>query len=139
MADIFQFWGQDLTPSACGDLLWVNPLSSQDPATANGNDEGTQRIYRRLMTGAIRGNSLSGEDIFDPQYGAGIPQRIGDVIDTNLFVAVITSQMYKESAVARTPAPQIQVTAALPASCFVDIFYYNAATGVPVSLAFPVG
>jgi len=136
MADLSHFWGQDLVASPSGDLLLVQPLSAQNISTLNGNDEGTQRIYRRLMTAIAGAGQLSGEDIFAPDYGGGIPQRIGAVMDPDGLRAAIRAQMFQEAAVANSPPPQIKVTPQLPSSAFVDIQFSNAQTGLPVSLSF---
>lgn len=136
MTDIWHFWGQDLTVSPSGDLALVQSLNPNIPATLAGNDEGTQRIYRRLMTGDALGTSQSGEDIFNPAYGGGIPQKIGSIMDPVNWKAEIVSQMFNESAVAKTPRPQVTFAGQLPASAFVTIKYQNAQTGQPIALTF---
>ena len=136
MTDIAHFWSNDLQASPAGDLALVQPLSAENISTLNGNDEGTQRIYRRLMTGDARNGSLSGEDIFAPEYGGGVPETIGDVMNPAAIQGKVLTQMYQEQAVARTPVPAITFTFDLPGSAFVDIKYINAQTGLPVSLTF---
>lgn len=140
MADIFHFWSEDLVASPSGDILLVQPLAANSPPAYSGDDEGTQRIYRRLMTGSAQAPQLSGEDICAPSYGAGVPARIGDVMNPNALRGVIKTQMFQEAAVATSPAPTITLTADPTGSVFVDIKYTNAQTGQPVSLSFnPTG
>lgn len=136
MADLSHFWGQDLSVGPTGDIALVQPLNTQDSSTLDGNDEGTQRIYRRLMTNDANGGRKSGENIFAPKYGAGIPRRIGSTMDQPGMTALIRRQMFLEAAVAKAPAPQITVTESLPSTTFVEIQYVNAQTGTPLSLAF---
>lgn len=137
MADLFHFWSEDLTVSPSGDLAVVQVLNPQNPSTLFGNDEGTQRIYRRLMTASIIPPLLSGEFIFAPDYGGGIPQKIGGPLSVPALSALVNRQMNLEAAVAKIPAPVIHVQAPLGLStALVDIKYTNATTGTPVSLAF---
>lgn len=136
MADIYHFWGSDLTASPSGDLLLVEPLAANDPASFNGNDEGTQRIYRRLMTGYAQPGHLSGEDIFAPGYGGGVPMSIGSVMNPAAIRGITKAQMFQEAAVAKSPAPTVVLTPVLPGTALVDIKYVNAQTGQPISLSF---
>ena len=137
MAEPFHFWGEDLAVSPSGDLLVVELLDPNQPSTLYGNDEGTQRIYRRLMTGAAITGSKSGEDIFAPQYGGGVPQLIGTPVTQAQISGMVNRQMFLEAAVAKTPAPEITLTAQPGLGEFaVEIKYTNASTGQPVSLSF---
>ena len=136
MPDLFHFWSNDLAVSPAGDVAVVAVLNTQDSSTLGGNDEGTQRIYRRLMTGVAVQSQLSGEDIFAPNYGAGVPGKIGSLTDENAITGLITSQMMLEAVVAKSPPPTVEVTVSLPSSVFVEIQYVNAPTGQPVSLSF---
>lgn len=137
MPDLDHFWGEDLSVSPSGDIAIVQVLNTQDASTLNGNDEGTQRIYRRLMTGAATHSSLSGEDIFAPQYGGGVPQLIGTPATETQIAGMVTRQMYLEQAVARSPAPAITLNVQPGSGTFaVDIQYTNAPTGQPVYLSF---
>lgn len=137
MSDLWHFWGEDLAVSPSGDLLLVEPLNANQPSTLYGNDEGTQRIYRRLMTGAALNGSKSGEDIFAPGYGGGVPQLIGTPVTQAQVSGMVNRQMALEAAVAKSPPPVITLTAQPGIGAFfVEINYTNAATGQPVSLSF---
>jgi len=59
MADLWLEWGDDFQVDATGDLL-----------IADGDDEVRQRLERRLFT-AVQGY------VWHPDYGAGLPQKIG--------------------------------------------------------------
>ena len=59
MADVWCEWNDDFQVSASGGLL-----------LADGDDLARQRIVRRLCT-AVLGY------VWHPEYGAGLPQRIG--------------------------------------------------------------
>ena len=136
MADIYHFWGEDLAVSPSGDLAIVSPLQTSNASTYNGNDEGTQRIYRRLMTACIRGKERSGENIFAPEYGGGVPQRIGDTLNIPAITGMITTQLALESCVAKSPPPNVSVTATPTGMFACAVTYTNAMTGIPVSLSF---
>jgi hypothetical protein len=135
MPDIAHLWGNDLTTSPSGDLSMVLPLSLQNQSTLNGNDEGTQRLYRRLMTRCKVGAEQSGEYIFAPDYGGGLPQKIGTRVDAPSFTAQITKQVNLESAVAQIPPPQVSLTATATGEVFATVNYTNAQTGIPLTLA----
>lgn len=119
MPDLSQFWGGDLAVSASGDV-----------ATVDGDDLTTQRILRRLMT-------APGDYIWQPTYGAGLPQKIGSPVDTALIASIIRSQIALEATVARSPAPTITVTEILN-GVSVYLLFYSAVTGQQQTLSFDV-
>jgi hypothetical protein len=119
MPDVFHQFGSDLVASANGDLL-----------TASSVNLSQQFVLRRLLTNA-------GDYIWQPTYGAGLPQKIGDPFDVSTINAIIVSQMYLESTVVRDPAPDIEVDS-FPNGMFVDITYTEADSGLPAVLSFPV-
>lgn len=119
MADINHMWSGDLIASPTGDL-----------STIDGINLGTQLILRRLMT-------APGEYIWHPDYGAGIPQRIGQVKDLRVIKAIIRSQIFKESFVARTPPPTIKVTD-FPGGVSVYIKYFDKTAQKAVTITFPI-
>lgn len=121
MPDAAHWWGEDLQVSATGDLL-----------LADGVTLGEQRVTRRLLTNLT-------EYIWDTAYGAGLPQKIGDLLDATAIVSAIRGQLYQEDVVARTPAPTIAVTpTSNPGVFFVSIQYTDAQTGQQASVAFDV-
>ena len=139
--DISHFWGADLQPSASGDLLLVQTLDPNNSSTLNGNDEATQRIYRRIMTDSQDNDgSNSGEYIFEANYGGGIPGKIGNRINVPAWTGLFRSQMAQEKAVASSPQPQVTRSTAGVGAVQAVIEYMNVQTGTSVSLTFdPTG
>ena len=122
VSDINHYWGGDLAPGITGDLL-----------TADGATRGQQRILRRLLTNP-------GDYVFQPNYGAGLPQYVGRLLDVGKLTALIRSHILLEESVAKNPAPQItvqQMTTDLT-GLSVRIYYYDAGTNSPVVLSFNV-
>jgi hypothetical protein len=118
MPDINHLWGQDLGASASGDL-----------ATVDGTALGEQRVYRRLLTNP-------GAYIWHPDYGAGLPAKIGSLLDIRALKALILSQIYLEPVVSRSPAPVITVVQADVSTVSIVIAYIDAITGEQASLSF---
>lgn len=119
MVDCWHLIGGDLQVGATGDLR-----------TVDGVDRGTQRVLRRLLTNA-------GDYIWAVPYGAGLPRRVGEVLDVPLVNSLIRSQIFLEESVARLPEPIITVAATLN-GVFVKIAYADAATGEQRTLSFEV-
>jgi len=104
MADVFHYYGSDLSVSPSGDL-----------ALASGSTMGTQRVYRRLLTNPAlndaAGNSVASADYMShPEYGAGLPRKVGSPGNAAAIRSLIKGQMLLEDAVARTPAPRVTLT-----------------------------
>ncbi|RKR46323.1 phage tail protein [Paraburkholderia sp. BL17N1] len=104
MVDVFHYYGGDLSESPSGDLLLADI-----PTT------GTQRVYRRLLTNSALSNAAgqpvaSPDYTWHPDYGAGVPRKVGLPGNVPATRALIRGQMLLESAVARQPAPQIDMT-----------------------------
>jgi phage baseplate assembly protein W len=118
MADLFVWWGRDLTILPSGDLL-----------IADGTVEGEQRVLRRLLTSP-------GAYIWHPEYGAGLPAYVGQPANPSAMQALILANMLMEAAVASSPLPVVQVTAAPPGYLTADIKYVDATTGVTVATGF---
>jgi hypothetical protein len=119
VADIYQVFNNDLVVSANGDLL-----------TCTSVVESEQRVLRRLFTNP-------GDYIWQPNYGAGLPQKIGSPFDVSTIESIVQSQMYLEDSVVRVPPPDVEV-ASFPNGMFVDIEYTEADTQDDVVLSFPV-
>jgi phage baseplate assembly protein W len=117
--DLNQWVGADIGTSATGDL-----------GTANADTRTRQRIVRRLVTNP-------GDYIFHPEYGAGLPAKIGDTLDVQALRGLIRSQVRLEEGVAQTPEPQVDVTA-ITNGVSVHILYTSSVTRRPVSLSFNV-
>lgn len=131
MPDVSHIWGNDLTFGPTGDLVMVDYP-----------DLATQRIIRRLMTRGyqIAGVNVAGETgeyIWHPEYGAGVPQRIGQAASLSVISSVINSQILQEASVAKAPPPSITVTPILN-GVIVAISYTDANTGKQTRLSFNV-
>lgn len=117
--DIYQYWGSDLSASPSGDLDAVE-----------GSLRGQQRVLRRLLTNP-------GDDIFNPNYGAGLAQYVGSVASAANIESLIRGQMLQESVVSKSPPPQVAVTQ-INSGLQVSLSYTDAPTGQPVVLSFNV-
>lgn len=122
MADLSLEWGADLELTADGDLKLVN-----------GSDETRQSIIRRLLTN-------TGSYIWAPEYGAGLPARIGRVAREGVIAAIVRSQIALEATVASLPVPKTTVTAsdANPGLFGIDIRYTDAVTGAAIAVSLEV-
>lgn len=117
MTDIALEWKDDFQPDATGDIK-----------TVDGDDEVRQRLERRLFT-VVKGY------VWHPDYGAGLPQKIGSVLSVEEIRAVCAAQLALEATVAPFPPAQLTVSASAnqPSLITIGIRYYDAATGVSVS------
>jgi hypothetical protein len=124
MGDLSHQWGSDLVVGPTGDL-----------AIVDGSVLGQQRVLRRLLTN-------QGDYIWQLAYGAGLPQFIGQPVGSARIAAVVRSQIFQESSVARTPEPVIEIQLApdgLPSTVYVYIRYVDAPSGQTQTLSFQVG
>jgi phage baseplate assembly protein W len=120
MPDLYQNYGTDLTPGPSGDLL-----------TVDGTVLGQQRVLRRLMTN-------QGSYIWHVDYGAGLPQFIGQPASAAQIHGIVQTQMLLEEAVAQSPPPSVNVSYYPDGTFFVSISYTDAQTGTPLLLSFDV-
>lgn len=124
MTDLFHQWGSDLTLGPTGDLatVWSSLL-------------GQQRVLRRLLTNP-------GDYVWQLDYGAGLGQFVGNPASPLHIRAVVRSQIFKEAAVARSPAPIVAVDP-LPAggnaNVYVHLRYADTASGQTQPLSFSTG
>jgi hypothetical protein len=133
--DLFHYIGTDLSTSSIGDFQ-----------TVGGTVKGQQRVLRRLLTNPqafdANGNpQTSGDYIFHPEYGAGLPSYVGKTMDIPKITALIRGQMLLESSVAKSPAPIISVSpinGGFNGGLFVQLQYTDSVTAEPVSLSFNV-
>ena len=82
-----------------------------------------------------------GDYIFWLDYGAGLPQYIGQLADIPKITALIRGQILLEDSVAKTPAPVVNVKAingGVSGGFSVEISYTDASTGEQTSLNFNV-
>lgn len=121
MADLFLEWSGDFALDSKGGLLLVS-----------GDDMTRQRLERRLFT-AVNGY------VWHKDYGAGLPQKIGDTFSISQVRSVVTSQVALEDSVAPNPPVQVAVTQNLgnPGQYNIAIQYWSAKSGRSVS--FEVG
>ncbi len=128
--EVSHWWGNDLEVDNTGDLLLTS-----------GTERGEQRVLRRLLTNsADASQGLPGDYLWDQAYGGSLPRQIGKPLDAGKTSSTITSTMALESAVAKTPPPQISVSqlASNAAGFSVQIAYQDAASNTPVVLSFNV-
>lgn len=113
-------------------LEWRGDLSfgpSNDLAVVDGDDFVRQRIERRLFT-AVQGY------VFHLEYGAGVPQKIGELYQPHDIAAIIRGQMLLEDSVAQDPPPRIQAWTSpeIQGGMIVRIDYTEAASGRQIGL-----
>jgi hypothetical protein len=125
VADIAQWFGNDIALSPNGDLLQVDGL-----------DRGRQRIYRRLLTNS-NDDGLPGDYLWHPTYGCGCPRRIGETRDINAIAAAIRSQIMSEASVAKSPPPKIIINP-IPNGVYVSVVYIDQETGLQAILSFNI-
>jgi phage baseplate assembly protein W len=118
MPDLNHQYGSDIVAGPAGDL-----------GTVDGSLLGQQRVLRRLLTNP-------GDYIWQLDYGAGLAQFIGQPARVAQIKAVIRSQIFRESAVARTPEPVVDVNFDGSGTLFVDLRYVDATNGQTQLLSF---
>lgn len=122
MTDVFLEWHDDFHPDASGDLL-----------TVDGDDEVRQRLERRLFT-AVKGY------VWHPNYGAGLPQKIGSVLSVEEIRSVCAAQLALEASVAPFPPAILDVAASpnQPSLITISIQYFDAVAKISVSFTITV-
>lgn len=120
MADVFSWWQQDLVILPTGDLL-----------VADGTIEGEQRVMRRFLTSP-------GKYIWHLNYGAGLPNYVGQPAMADAVASLMTSQMMLEDVVSQQPLPVVSVKTNALGYMNSDVKYVDANTGAPVALDFNV-
>ncbi|HVJ54867.1 MAG TPA: phage tail protein [Aliidongia sp.] len=117
LADLAHFWGGDLT---------LGPTQNLAPVFRS--DRTLQRILRRLLTNP-------GDYIWQPDYGAGLPAKIGTNISVGEVTAIVTGQIALEPSVARNPAPQVTVMQISGGFSISAVIYDNAGNGTPLAFS----
>ena len=121
MSDLLHQFGSDLSVGPTGDL-----------ATVSGSMLGQQRVLRRLLTNPA-------DYIWHLGYGAGLAQFVGQPADAMRVRAVIRGQIFKETAVARTPEPTIDVVSDGAGTVSAQVSYADAGTGRTQLLGLTLG
>lgn len=119
MRDLNHLIGADISASLTGDL-----------ATISGTQAGVQRVLRRLFTNP-------GDYVWHPDYGGGLPAKVGSLATPQELRALILQNMLLEPVVARTPAPAIEVTP-IANGVFIGIGYTDSRTKEPVFRSFSI-
>jgi hypothetical protein len=115
MTDVFLEWNSDFVVSSTGGLLLTNS-----------NDEVRQRLERRLF-------SAPKSYIWHPEYGAGLPQKIGSTYSASQIQSIVMQQLNLEQSVAPDPPPQLTVTQQPGGYVTIAIKYFDAKAGTAVS------
>ena len=118
MQDAALQWGGDLTASPSGDLL-----------LAGGGALSQQRVLRRLLTNLT-------DYIWQPDYGAGLGQFVGQTSAARAVAGVIYAQIFNEASVAQQPLPVVTADPLPDGSVLVDINYTNVTSRCAQSLTF---
>ena len=113
----------------CGSDLLLGPTGGL--ALADGSTLGEQRVLRRLLTNPF-------DYIWHIDYGAGLPQFVGQPARLQRIRAVARTQMRKEHAVAKSPAPTVDVTGSVDGTVYAHIRYVDRQTGVTAVLNVPL-
>jgi len=120
MVDFSLLWNEDISVSSTGDI-----------GTVDGTLLGQQRILRRLLTNQK-------DYIWQPNYGAGLAAFVGSPVDVGQIRAIVRSQIFLESCVARTPEPSIDVQLLGNGTILLHIQYVDAVSSTTQSLSFSV-
>lgn len=121
LADIDHFYGGDVAVTVTGDLA----VATKDKRTR-------QRVIRRLLTSKTdqRGSAYP----WQPKYGVGLPERIGDPLEIRAVQGDVASQMKREDSVQRVPAPRVDVEP-LDIGASISVSYTDL-SGLPKSFNF---
>jgi hypothetical protein len=122
LTELDQWWGSDLSVTLTGDLAVVGV------AQAGQILKSQQRVTRRLMTNPT-------QYLFEQDYGAGVPQQIGENQDDAAIQSLISGQMQLEASVQQTPPPNV-VVASITDGVEVSVVYTVAPEAVPATLSF---
>lgn len=127
-------WNGDFEIDATGDVVLVQDVQNSPLATQ-------QRLYRLLMTNPRlfdgSGNPISsGDDLFAPDWGAGVRaltgQMITDAFTTDIQTHVLDA-LASDPGVAQDPAPAVTVTSVGNNTVLVSVTC-TAVTGEIVTL-----
>lgn len=117
-----------------GNYGWLGDLvltSTGDLATVDGTALGVQRVTRRVLTPPA---AL----VFHPDYGFGLPQKIGTVAPSFTLAGQLRAQMYLETVVSQVPPPSVTVAENPIGSGrqVANVAWVDAESGAPMLLSF---
>jgi hypothetical protein len=121
MPDADLQWGGDLSLSPTGDIL-----------LADGGILSQQRVLRRLLTNTT-------DYIWQPNYGAGLGQFVGQANVARTATGVIYAQLVNEASVSQLPLPMVNVQPLAGDIVLAGITYTDAVTTTTQALTFTVG
>lgn len=75
---------------------------------------------------------------FEPGYGSGLPERIGDVLEPLAVRADVFAQLLQEDSVAPSPVPQVAVAPIAGGGATIGIVYADR-SGTLRNLSFDLG
>ena len=91
-------------------------------AVGSGSEQTRQSILRRLCTNA-------GGYIWQLEYGAGLPARVGDVMNEGNVRTIVLAQMQNEAGVDQTQPVNVAITTPKTGAYLLAITYTDAQTG----------
>lgn len=106
-------------------------MPTGDLLIADGTIEGEQRVLRRFLTSP-------GTYIWHLEYGAGLPNYVGQPAIVLSVAALMKAQMMLEDVVSQVPLPTVGVRSNPAGYMTADVKYVDAETGQPVNLTFDV-
>ena len=121
MTDASLVWSGDLSVSSTGDISVVD-----------GPDLTQQRVLRRLLTN-------KNDYIWQPTYGGGLGQYVGQPENELVIEGTIRKQMFSEAAIASQPEPIVSTDYYTDGSVIVSITFVDAPSKTSQTLTFAVG
>lgn len=118
MPDLSHIIGGDLALSPSGGL-----------AVVDGGELGRQRIIKRLLTNPFA-------DPFNPGYGAGLGQFVGQPGQEQAIQGLVLQQMRAEQVVSQDPGPVVSFVLQPTGLGLLNIAYLDADTGQNMTIAF---
>lgn len=120
MADAAHIYGSDLSVGPTGDIAMVTR-----------SEQVRQRLIRRLETSPS-------DYIWHLDFGAGLPQFVGQPAQADAIAALIRNQLALEADVVQSPEPNVSVTDYHNGVVYVTIRYAEVSTGTVQTLVLPL-
>lgn len=122
LCDVDHTFGEDIGVTATGDIALVSKA-----------ERTIQRVIRRLLTPVT--TQVSSAYPWEPDYGAGLADEIGETVDIRKTRGIVLSQMLMEPSVAKIPAPTVTVTPLNVNDTAIDVNYTDQ-SGTPQNFGF---